>query len=600
MAQPRASLSGMHAMLAPGLANIFEVMRVGATVWDGNEWYPIHVEHGLLTFELEHGVEHERDKYNMRCMSEARRTKKPVRSAHAGLSDLFVPIVVRGKSVAILATGPFATTRATSAEILERWRWLTGRQGHPSDPEFAHYLSVTLSTLVLEGQQALVFERLMTRLARLMAGEGRAGEVLAEAEVLRDKLEEARSVDLTWESARSMVDERTTRLWASRHRAVALSRVGLSRAPELALVGLVVSRDSELDPVEDLLRRDAFQRACVELARTAGDVISGQVGYHGVSFLSAGGSGARRRQSLLDLGEKAATLARRRYGLTLHLGVGTQPSSAPLSAHYEAALEAAEAALSRGVRLVNAASEVSRPKSALGELRRQLGELVEERADSLPARFDGYLEAVALRCGYRLEPARAHLEAGFERMAEALLQGGALEEKSFLDMSEGLERAAQEARTVDELFAAYRHVVSDMSDAVRRPVPARRSRSLQRAVAYIHKHYREALGLVAVSRVAGFAPNYFSALFKQREGMTFERYVRQLRIERAKQLLASTDLDMQRIAQLSGLGTRQYLARMFRRVLGMTPLEFRLRTASKSGSTSGAGGQGSVVGVGPT
>ena len=74
-----------------------------------------------------------------------------------------------------------------------------------------------------------------------------------------------------------------------------------------------------------------------------------------------------------------------------------------------------------------------------------------------------------------------------------------------------------------------------------------------------------ALALGAVSRVAGFAPNYFSALFKQREGMTFERYIRQLRIERAKQLLASTDLDMQRIAQLSGFGTRQYLARMLRR-----------------------------------
>ena len=102
---------------------------------------------------------------------------------------------MRGKTVAILATGPFADARPTSAEILERWRWLTGRQGHPSDPEFAHYLAVTLSTLVLDGPYASIFERLMIRLARLMAGEGRAGEVLAEAEALRDKLEEARSVD---------------------------------------------------------------------------------------------------------------------------------------------------------------------------------------------------------------------------------------------------------------------------------------------------------------------------------------------------------------------------------------------------------------------
>ena len=40
-----------------------------------------------------------------------------------------------------------------------------------------------------------------------------------------------------------------------------------------------------------------------------------------------------------------------------------------------------------------------------------------------------------------------------------------------------------------------------------------------------------------VARVAGFSPNYFGQLFKRREQMTFEHYVRQLRIERAKQLV---------------------------------------------------------------
>ena len=199
----------------------------------------------------------------------------------------------------------------------------------------------------------------------------------------------------------------------------------------------MVSRESESDPVDDLLRRETFQRACVDLARASGDVIAGQVGDHGVSFLSAGGAGASRRQSLVELGEKAATLARRRYGLNLHLGIGTLASSASLSEHYGAALEAAEAAFSRGARIVQAEPRGRDQRPVLGDLRRQLGELAQERADLLPASFDRYLEAVALRCGYRLEPARAHLEAGFERMAEALFFGGAIDEKSFLDMAEG-------------------------------------------------------------------------------------------------------------------------------------------------------------------
>jgi two-component system response regulator YesN len=60
-------------------------------------------------------------------------------------------------------------------------------------------------------------------------------------------------------------------------------------------------------------------------------------------------------------------------------------------------------------------------------------------------------------------------------------------------------------------------------------------------------------------------------LFKRREKVTFERYLRNLRVDRAKQLLSTTDLDVQRVAQLCGFGTGQYMARVFRRTLGMTP-----------------------------
>jgi photosystem II stability/assembly factor-like uncharacterized protein len=63
-----------------------------------------------------------------------------VQGEHEGYSDFFAPIVVRGKLVAVLVAGPFALGRPTSAGVLDRWRRLTGRQGHATDPEFAAYL----------------------------------------------------------------------------------------------------------------------------------------------------------------------------------------------------------------------------------------------------------------------------------------------------------------------------------------------------------------------------------------------------------------------------------------------------------------------------
>ncbi len=581
-----ADAPGRHAFLAVNVATAFEVLRVGAVIWDGKDWALVHAEPSLVSFELEHGLEFERFKYNTRSVARARRERKPLLGEHAGLTDWFVPITSGDRVEGVLVTGPFATAQPTSADVMRRWRGLTGRQGHPADPEFARYLSTTLSTLVLEGAHVTHFQRFLTFFARLLAGEGRADALAAEAFALRDKLEEARFVERTWGSVRSMVDERTARAWESQSKGDDLARIGLSRVPELVLVGLIVARQAEPDPVDQLLTRHAFQRACVELARKTGRAISGQVGDHGVMFLSAApGSLQRRRQGLLDLGDKAVALARR-FGFRLHLGLSTLGLASSLSQHYEAALGAAESALSQGARIVESATPAS-ARLPLHELRRHLGELVEQRPGELPARFDRYLEAIAMHCGHQLEPARAHLEAGFEYLAGALLDAGALDEKTFVDTCQGLERSARDARTVAELFDAYRRTVLEMSDETQRPSTARQGRSLRRAVTYIHQHYTESLRLAKVARLAGFAPTYFSYLFKQREGMTFERYVQRLRVERAKQLLVSTDLELKRVAQLSGFGTRFYLARVFKRATGMTPSDCRRQSSKyrKSGQS---------------
>jgi two-component system, response regulator YesN len=80
--------------------------------------------------------------------------------------------------------------------------------------------------------------------------------------------------------------------------------------------------------------------------------------------------------------------------------------------------------------------------------------------------------------------------------------------------------------------------------------------------------------------VTGRAPNYFSLLFKQHEHGTFDAFVRRLRIDRAKELLAGTDLCARRVAQLSGFSTANYFGRAFRRAVAMTPLESRRKTKS--------------------
>jgi len=421
-----------HPLLASIVSRVFKILRISAAVHEhAYNWVLIHSEPNLQQFEIEHGVDQGRYAYNDHQLALARKGKKIVRGEHHGYCDLFAPIVARGKVVATLVIGPFGTAAPTGDDILERWRTLTGRKGHLADPEFAAYLSASLSILVLDGGKVNLFEQLIDCVAKLMAGEGRADRLANRVEALRAALEPARFAERTWENVRDLVDERLQR--ATQHgRLNDLRDLGLSREVDHLLVGLAESRAPEQDPVDEAIRRNAFQRSAVDLARSVGDAIAGQIGDQGVVFLSgASGSFSRKRRKLVDLSEQASTLARQRFGLTIHCGASPMTRTVPLSLGYQAALGAAESALASGAKLLMVDPATKRSPQSLRHLRQELAKVGEDHATLLTARFDRYLDAVAMHCRYRIDPARGHLEAGFERMAEPLVSRGTLDERSF-------------------------------------------------------------------------------------------------------------------------------------------------------------------------
>jgi AraC-like DNA-binding protein len=564
------------------VAHAFSELRISVALWlSGDWWHPIHLEPSVSSFEYDHGVATRRWAYNFRCFAQVKKEKKAVRAEHAGFSDLFVPVQDKAGVRAIFVAGPFATARPTSAELLQRWLALSGSHGRLTDPSFSQYLTATLDTLTLEGPLLADFERLLSCFAGLVVGHGDPTALAAQAETLRSKLSEARATERMWDAARNMTDERTARAWP-RHAHETLARLGMKRGPQHVVVGLLVGRRDEPDPVDDLLRRNAFQRACVALSRRMGDMVCGQVGDHGVVFLADYvGSSARTHARLDDIATRAASTARR-FGLKLHAGItrasdGLATDGLPL--RYRAALSAAEKALSQGLLVVRGEPRPERSAKQLRRLRSKLAESIGERPNLLLPRFNQYIEAILVHCGYRLEPVRAHLEAGLERLAEPLLATGALDEKSFDELSSGVEREAERAQTVMAVVDPYRRIVSDIESVVLGPTRARQDRGTRRALTFIREHLGEPLTLAQVARAAGFAPDYFSRLFKRNEGMTFEHYTKRLRVERAQQVLAETSLSVEGVRQLCGFQTRNYFHKVFKHAVGLTPIEYRERSA---------------------
>jgi AraC-like DNA-binding protein len=571
-------LPGTHAVLAQVATWTFSEVGVSAALMDGETWFPLYKVADVIPFEFALGVERRRWTYNDRSIARARREKGPVLGRHAGFHDFFVPVRNNAGPSGMIITGPFSLTRPNASEILARWRSISGRQGRSTDPEFLLYAGMTLATATFEGQELHCFERLLSCLAGLLQGDPNPARLGDEANALRERLRDVRFVERMWQAAHELVDERTTRQWMTAAKDREFWLMGLKKLPQYAVVGLSVSRNRDADPLENLIQRDAFARACVAHFRKRGGVLCGRVGDYGVALLlDDAGSPHRVQHKLTELGNQARSLARK-FGFELHVGLGPTTDRNFLPHRYQGALEAAERAVSEGRSMLQAEVAYARRAHPLREVRRKLGQGIVVDPRLLKPKFDRYLDAVAAHSGYRLEPVRAHLEAGFDVVDDALRSAAALDERSLVELELGLKRAADESNTVEEMAAAYRRAMTDVELALTRPTRGRHERSLRRATDYIRDHLTEPLSLDQVARAAGFARAYFSRMFKKSEGVSFQEYVGRLRIEQGKQLLESTTLGIEQVGKLSGFRTRSLFHAAFRRALGVTPSEYRERT----------------------
>lgn len=69
--------------------------------------------------------------------------------------------------------------------------------------------------------------------------------------------------------------------------------------------------------------------------------------------------------------------------------------------------------------------------------------------------------------------------------------------------------------------------------------------------------------------------SYFCRKFKEYTGFSPSRYILEMRIQRSKQLLCSTELNSQQIAYDCGFESSGYFCMVFRKNVGMSPLEYR-------------------------
>ncbi|WP_219835728.1 response regulator [Paenibacillus sp. R14(2021)] len=100
------------------------------------------------------------------------------------------------------------------------------------------------------------------------------------------------------------------------------------------------------------------------------------------------------------------------------------------------------------------------------------------------------------------------------------------------------------------------------------------SEPVRRALDWIRRHYAEAVTMQQAADEIGVNASYLSRLFKEEVKQGFADYVSRYRVGQAKELIRSGEADLKEIVPQTGFSSYNYFFTVFKKITGMTPLEY--------------------------
>jgi transcriptional regulator GlxA family with amidase domain len=134
------------------------------------------------------------------------------------------------------------------------------------------------------------------------------------------------------------------------------------------------------------------------------------------------------------------------------------------------------------------------------------------------------------------------------------------------------------ANTIANLAHHNRHLRSELDEA-RKAIGQRsqqRKELIRRAIDYMERNLETPVRVADVAREIALNPSYFCTVFAEATGHTPSDFLIELRIERAKEYLAHTQMSVMEVCVALGYSP-SYFSRLFKRHTGYTPGQYALR-----------------------
>jgi AraC-like DNA-binding protein len=234
-------------------------------------------------------------------------------------------------------------------------------------------------------------------------------------------------------------------------------------------------------------------------------------------------------------------------------------------------------------------AERSKACAACLQVQQALAEKAADKAASVTCKAGLCDTAVPLKVGDRLlgflhtgqifrsKPTAAQFEKLTQMFAQWGLQGETDKLKAAYFDSRVM--STKEHESVVKLLSIFAEHLSMMSNQIVVRNENSEPSMISKAKQFISEHFSEELSLGQVAKAVNTSSFYFCKMFKKFTGVNFTEYLSRVRIENARNLLLNPNLRISEIAYEAGFQSLTHFNRVFKKIMGQSPTEFRSHLA---------------------
>ena len=161
-------------------------------------------------------------------------------------------------------------------------------------------------------------------------------------------------------------------------------------------------------------------------------------------------------------------------------------------------------------------------------------------------------------------------------MITRLCRQNGMELEQAFGLSDFYIQKLDDIHTVEGVQSLHDEMVIDFTEKMRRYSRAdTNSKHINACKEYIYSHIKERITIEDLADEFGVSASYLSRLFKQETGVSVSGYIRERKIEVAKNLLRFSDYSMIDIANRLSFSSQSHFIQQFRESVGMTPKKYR-------------------------